>query len=136
MMIRMNKLLKTLVVIVLAMNTSGAFYGGLSRITDPTGGKLQMPLSYLNQSPFSNYFWPGIILFTVNGLFGVLALAALLFRSRLARGFVAFQGLLLGGWITVQMILLQLFYAPLQLPFLLMGAMLLLIAWLKPESDS
>lgn len=136
MTISMNKLLKTIVVIILAVNTSGAFYGGLSLITDPTGEKLQMPLSYLDKSPFNDYFWPGIVLFSVNGLFGVLALAALLFRSRQARGLVAFQGLLLGGWITVQMILLQIFYAPLHLPFLLMGATLLLIAWLKPESVS
>lgn len=132
----MNKLLKLLVITILTVNTAGAFYGGLSLITDPTGGKLQMPLSHLDQSPFNNYFWPGIILFTVNGLFGVLTLAALLFHKQQARGLVAFQGLLLGGWITVLIILLQLFYAPLHLPFLLMGAMLLLIAWLKPESVS
>lgn len=121
---------------MILLNTIGAFYGGLSLMTDPTGEKLSIPLDFLQKTPFSNYFWPGLILFSVNGLFGLITLAALAFHHPWSARLVLFQGLLLGGWITIQVILLQIFYVPLHLPFLLMGVMLVLIAWLKPEAVS
>ncbi|MCE1201650.1 MAG: hypothetical protein LWX09_06085 [Bacteroidia bacterium] len=132
----MRASLKILVVLILLVNTIGAFYGGYSLLADPTGGLLQMPLDYLKHSPFSNYFWPGLILFVVNGLFGLLTLLTVILRHKLARTFVIIQGILLGGWISMQMILLQIFYPPLHLPFLLMGAVLLLIGWLMPQAIS
>ncbi|MBK9291768.1 MAG: hypothetical protein IPM52_09105 [Bacteroidetes bacterium] len=131
-----NKLFKTLIIAILVINSTGAFYGGLSLIADPTGQRLQMPLSYLEKSPFTDYFWPGVVLFAVNGLFGLLTLAAVLFRHPIARGLVAAQGILPGGWITMQMMLLQIFYPPLHLPFLLMGATLLGLALFKPKATA
>lgn len=43
--------------------------GGFGLMVDPTGTSIQMPLEWLEGSPFSTYFLPGVILFTVLGIF-------------------------------------------------------------------
>jgi len=42
---------------------------------------------------------------------------------------VMLQGILLGGWIVMQMILLQTFFAPLHAPFLLIGLALVMLGY-------
>jgi hypothetical protein len=85
---------------------------------------MQMPLNFLEASPFHNYLIPGIILFTVNGIFSLFTLVMLLLKKRTAGIWVFTQGILLGGWIVMQIIFLRIFYAPLHLPFLFFGAYL------------
>lgn len=46
----------------------GAIFGGGMLVIDPSGDLLGLPLSFLEQSPFSSYFIPGIILFFVLGI--------------------------------------------------------------------
>ena len=121
----MKTIVKVICVVLLLVNGSGALYGGLLLMLDPSGAKMQMPLSYLEHSPFSNYLIPGIILFIVNGLFSVITLQTMLFRNVHYYWFVIIQGLLLSGWIIVQIILLQIFYAPLHAPFLFIGLCLI-----------
>lgn len=120
----MKILLKILVIILLLFNSIGAFYGGSKFILDPSGSTMQIPLDYLKHSPFHNYLIPGIVLFCVNGLFGLITIVLLLLKHKLANYFVITQGILLGGWIVVQIIMLQTFYMPLHLPFLLIGVIL------------
>ncbi|MFO7722078.1 MAG: hypothetical protein R6V49_02545 [Bacteroidales bacterium] len=112
--------------ILLLINGLGAFYGGLKLIIDPSGGGLQLPLSYLERSPFSDYLIPGIILLSVNGILSFVAMVLLLLNHRRYPLFLMIQGVLLAGWISIQMLLLWMFYAPLHLPFLLIGLFLLI----------
>jgi hypothetical protein len=91
---------------------------------DPTGGFMQMPLSFLEPTPFKNYLIPGIILFLVNGLFSIFTLYMVIRRHPLNMHFIVVQGIFLAGWISVQIAMLRIFYAPLHLPFLLMGVYL------------
>jgi menaquinone-dependent protoporphyrinogen oxidase len=83
-----------------------ALYGGANLMLSPDGAALQMPLSYLQDTPFASYFIPGLILALVIGV-GHLATASLaLQRSPLANlgGLAAGVGLL--GWIAIEMLLL------------------------------
>ncbi|MEL7833476.1 hypothetical protein [Fodinibius sp. Rm-B-1B1-1] len=50
---------------------SGLFGGG-ALIWNPTGSALQMPISLLEGSLFSDYLIPGIILFTILGIFPLI----------------------------------------------------------------
>jgi hypothetical protein len=122
-------MLSNLVLIVslllLSINGLGALYGGISLIADPTGGSMQMPLSYLEHSPFSSYLIPGIVLLLVNGCLSIGAIILLLIKHARAQWLVMAQGVLLSGWIVVQMLMLRMFYPPLHLTFLLMGLCLL-----------
>lgn len=125
----MRTVFKIVVVLLLLFNGIGALYGGYNFITDPSGGKMQIPLSYLEHSPFKDYLIPGIVLFCVNGLLSMLTIAAIILKLSVYPLLVMLQGLLLGGWIVVQMILLQTFFAPLHVPFLLIGLTLMVLGY-------
>lgn len=55
----------------------GAIGGGGVLIVSPDGELMGMPLSLLDQSPFSNFLIPGIVLFTSLGLAPILLIFAL-----------------------------------------------------------
>ncbi len=75
---------------------------GIFLMIFPDGSKLKMPLSILDRSPFSSFFLPGLILFSVIGL-GHAAAAAMTFRRRRLRAPAgAVMGLGLMIWIFVQ----------------------------------
>ena len=120
---------KIVVVLLLLFNGIGALYGGFNLITDPSGGTLKMPLSYLAHSPFKNYLIPGIVLFCVNGVLSEITIVTIIFKYPFYPLLVMLQGILLGGWIVMQMILLQTFFAPLHVPFLLIGLALMVLGY-------
>lgn len=121
----MPRLVRISALLLLSINGLGALYGGISFIADPTGGSMQMPLSYLEHSPFSSYLIPGIVLLLVNGCLSIATIILLLLKHARAPWLVMAQGVLLSGWILVQMAMLRMFYPPLHLTFLLMGLCLL-----------
>ncbi|WP_422122375.1 hypothetical protein DHX103_11250 [Planococcus sp. X10-3] len=101
----------------------GAILGGLSFIMAPTGSGsyLELPISYLDNSPFRSFLIPGILLFTVLGVFPLL-IAYYLFSKRPSKfgdslnvfkdrhwswGFSLYIGFALIIWITVQVYFLQ-----------------------------
>lgn len=121
----MKTIVQVICMVLLLVNGLGALYGGFLLMLDPSGSKMQMPLSYLEHSPFSNYLIPGIILFIVNGLFSFVTIMTILCKNVHYYWFVIIQGLLLSGWILVQIILLRIFYAPLHATFLFIGLCLI-----------
>jgi hypothetical protein len=76
-------------------------------IIDSSGGILKMPLSLLDHSPFHSFLIPGLILLFANGITSlVIAIAA--FRKLNGYGlWVAFQGCVLFGWITIEVFLIR-----------------------------
>ena len=119
-------MLRIIAILLLLLNSIGALFGGWSFINDPTGADLKIPLTYLEHSPFNNFLTPGIILFTVNGLFGLLTLVWTIFEWKKYTWLIILQGILLIGWIIVQIIMLREFYY-LQYIFGSIGLILLLI---------
>ncbi len=67
----------------------GATAGGLSLTIKPDGSIMQMPLRFLDGSPFADFFWPGLILLALFGV-GSLATAALWAARVPAAPFLAF----------------------------------------------
>jgi len=120
----MKNFIKISVILMLLFNGIGALYGGFSLITDPTGDKLQLPLNYLEPTPFRNYLIPGIVLLLVNGFFSFFTLSTIILKNKRASLYIIAQGILLSGWIIVQIILLQMFYAPLHGTLLAIGILL------------
>jgi hypothetical protein len=98
----MRKLISLFEGIVQVFVALGALPCGVLLMVFPDGRALKMPLSMLKGSPFANFFWPGLILFAVNGL-GQAAAAVLSFRChRFAGPASAVMGLGLMIWIFVQ----------------------------------
>lgn len=79
-----------------------AIVAGLLFIIDPSGNTMGMSVSYLRFSPFSGFLIPGIILLVVNGLMNLFAAIACIKYARHFPVFMMIQGLLLCGWICIQ----------------------------------
>lgn len=121
----MKTIVKTLTILALCVNGIGAVFGGLQLIIDPSGSGLQMPMYFLEHSPFKNYLIPGIILFIFNGVFSFVVVATLFLKIPKYPLFVIVQGVLLTGWSTVQLIMLRIFHAPMHVTFLAIGIFLI-----------
>jgi len=67
-----------LLIVLIGFQSISAMFGGISFISSPNGENLQMPLSYLQGSPFSSYFIPGLILFLLLGTFPVFIFIGLI----------------------------------------------------------
>jgi hypothetical protein len=104
------KTLRIIAMLLLLFNGTGAIFGGWSLMTDPSGSDLQIPVNYLEHSPFKDFLIPGVILFTVNGIFSIIVLLWTFFQWRHYYWLLMAQGALSLGWIIIQMILLRQIY--------------------------
>jgi hypothetical protein len=84
-----------------------SFAGSVPLILDPSGGMLKMPLSLLDHSPFRNFLIPGLILFMLNGVLSLVIAIPVVRKTRNSGPWVALQGCVILGWITVQVILIR-----------------------------
>lgn len=103
----------------------GAIFGGGMLIIDPSGELLKMPLSLLEQSPFPNYFIPGVLLFFILGVIPVWISFGLFFKrassvanklnvfphQHWAWSFTLYTGFALLIWIFAQAYFFQAVYA-------------------------
>ena len=69
-----------LLVLLLVVEGITAGFGGLSLVLKPDGSGLQLPPEFIQNSPFPNYFIPGLVLFTLVGLYPILVAFCLLFK--------------------------------------------------------
>lgn len=99
----------------------GALVGGALLFVWPSGSAFGMPLSMLEHSGFQSFRIPGLILFVVNGLFPLVSAIATRRRLPWAALSVMAVGVLLVGWIMVQVALLRAFHVPLHGAYLLLG---------------
>ena len=84
----------------------GAMFGGFGLMMDPSGVSLGMSVTLLHGTPFQNFFIPGLVLFSMNGL-GTLIASYFTFTNRRFAGTLALlfgAGLML--WIVIQVALI------------------------------
>jgi hypothetical protein len=92
---------------LLLLTAINATVAGVLFITDPSGHRMGMNVSYIKDSPFNSYLIPGIVLLIVNGLLNFIT-AYFVFRKKpFASLWVIIQGILLSGWIVVQVIMVK-----------------------------
>jgi len=106
----MKIVLNIIASVLLLFNGIGAIYGGLNLITHPDGSSIQLSSEWLKHTPFHNYLIPGIVLLIANGLLSILVFIALLFNHRKYPWLVTAQGVILAGWILIQMMMIQTVY--------------------------
>ena len=103
----MKKIIRLTVISLLIITAINAVVAGFLFITDPSGLKLGMSVEYLKFSPFNSYLIPGIVLLVVNGLLNFAAAYAVIKNKAYSSVFVVIQGILLGGWILIQVIMVR-----------------------------
>lgn len=103
----MRLIIKATVAFLLLFNGIGAVYGGLNLMLHPDGSSLGLGLNWLKHSPFNNYLVPGIVLFISNGLFSLFIFYRLLRNAGAYPLLVMLQGMILEGWIIIEMVLMR-----------------------------
>lgn len=100
------RLARTTAIALLAFLGISALAGAVPMILNP-GGSAFMPLSVLEHTPFGSFLVPGILLLTANGLLSLAVLWLVLRRAPHQGLWIAFQGCVLLGWLTVECWLLR-----------------------------
>jgi hypothetical protein len=115
--------MKTLLFILICFVALTAFSCGLIMVSNPGEKVLGLALDVLNPTPFKNFMVPGIFL-TLVGTVNLTAAFFNLQRSANRYNWAIAGGVMITGWIIVQMILIQTLY---WLQFIYLGAGLLII---------
>ena len=115
------KLLLFILVSFVAFTTT---LSGLIMISNPDGNTLNLPLSLLDGTPFKDFLIPGILLSTIVGGVNLLAVFYNMQRHVNRYNWAIAGGIMIGGWIIVQMILIRAAY---WLHFLYLGIGILII---------
>jgi len=102
-----EKNLRGVLIVLLFLVFATALGAGYFFIKDPTGTQLGFPLYYIHSSPFSNYYWPGWILFITIGIYGLICFLLVVLRYRYYPFHIMVQGIMLVGWIAVQTIMVR-----------------------------
>jgi len=119
-----------LLVLILIQGLSG-IVGGIGLVFDPTGKSLQLPIEWLEGSPFKNFLIPGMILLFVLGIYPFVVLYGLWRKLKWA-WFAAFTvGAALIIWIGVEILIIGYHpQPPLQLIYGLVGLFILIYVFL------
>ncbi len=111
---------------LLLLNGISAVVAGAMLAYTQDGSSMEMPLSWLDHSPFHSYRIPGLLLFSVIGIGSLVAAVMVAARPANTGRFAQVAGGALIIWIVVQMIMLR-SLLPIQITFLLVG---IAIVWL------
>ena len=116
--------MKSLLFILVSFVAVTATLSGLIMISNPDGGVMNLPLSLLDGTPFKDFLIPGILLSTIVGGVNLLAVFYNIQRHVNRYNWAMAGGIMISGWIVVQMILIQ---AAHWLHFLYLGIGILIV---------
>ncbi len=94
-------------IVSLAFLSITALGGGAALIARPDGGLLGMSTGDLATSMFRDFRWPGMILFTLFGIGGGVALNGVRKHKPWAPRWAMFIGSALVAWIIVQVVMIE-----------------------------
>lgn len=104
---RRLRIVRISAILFLLVTGFNALYAGFLFMLDPSGNKMGMNIAYLSDSGFPSFFLPGLILFLVNGVVAVLTAMLTITEQKYYPYFIGVQGMLLSGWIIVQVLLVH-----------------------------
>jgi len=103
----LKRYLRFISISLLLLTAINAAVAGVLFIIDPSGNGMGMNVSYIKDSPFNSYLIPGIVLLIVNGLLNFIAAYFVFKEKPFASLWVIAQGILLIGWIVIQVIMVK-----------------------------
>jgi len=128
-----NKLRTTAIILSMFVGLA-AIYGGWMLIADPSGQTLQFPLELLNDTPFNDYFIPGLILFIIIGVYSFLVAIFSMSKFKNYTWLIIINGCLLIGWLTIELIMNKSFFLPeYHYPLYAIGALLIIIGYFEKK---
>lgn len=79
-----------------------AIKGGYGLVSDPSGTTIRSSIEWLNNSPVTNYFIPGLVLLIVIGIGNVMAAAVTLLRNKHAGEIAVLVGIILIFYMSIE----------------------------------
>src|SRR3972149_2505727 len=125
----MVKLLSVVSIFLLFFTGITASISGFMLMYAPSGKPLRMNVSLLAGSPFDSFFIPGIILFLFLGFSSIIVAFFVINDHSYSTRLIFNQGLVVIGWIIVQIIMIKYFHF-LQLIYLMIGIALIYTGYL------
>jgi hypothetical protein len=125
--IRQKKGLRILTIVLLFLVGLNAVAAGYAFMTDPSGNGIGISTEYIRHSPFRDFFIPGLVLFIIIGLLSIVTAVATMAKAIQYSRLIFLQGVLLCGWIVIQMIMVRDFNW-MHLVCLVIGISLMIIA--------
>jgi len=98
----MKTIYRFLTIFILFLCAVSALFGGGAFIIKPSGELLQIPASYLEHSPFSDFLVPGIVLFSFIGISSIVVAIFVMAKKKYFPLALVYQGCVLIIWIVVQ----------------------------------
>lgn len=120
--------MKTILFILICLVGLTATVSGLLMISKPNGEIMGLSISLLEQTPFKNFLIPGIILAFFVGGINLIAVFYNMQRNVNRYNWAIAGGVVITGWIIVQMILIQTVYW-LHFLYLGIGVLIILLAF-------
>jgi len=117
--------------LVLFQGLSG-LAGGIGLVLDPSGQSVQIPIEWLQGSPFDSYLIPGLVLLIVLGFYPLYLFYGLIKKSSWVWPGTLFLGMALLIWIFVEILVVG-YHAepPLQLIYGMLGLFISVLALTK-----
>ena len=119
--------MRLFLLILVSFVTLTALPAGIMMAYNPDGSELGLSTDMLYATPFKSYFIPGLILALVVGC-NLVALFLIMTDNSQSYKLCMLSGILLTGWIIMQMLFLQ-YYSWLQGLYLLTGILILLVSY-------
>lgn len=113
--------------VLLIFLSLNALAGGGLMILDPTGHLIQISSELLEDTPFNDYLFPGIILFVLIGLSSLTASVLTLKGNKNHHVWALIVGILLAGWLIIELLINpKFFHAPLHYPLFSLAIVLVI----------
>ena len=104
---KVNSTLRLISIWMLFFLSVSAFFGGILFLIAPDGSLLHISTQLLNGSIFKDYFYPGLILLTANGIIPIL-IAVIVIKQNIYYPMLCIaQGVILVIWITVEALIIK-----------------------------
>lgn len=116
-----------LLLLLVAINAFGGGYYGMA-------GAKNIPVEWLQNSPFQNYFVPSLILFLFVGGSSLIAAIAVFRLDRVARKAAFISGIITLVWLSVQVAIIG-YVSWMQPTTAITGLLILFLTWLLPKNE-
>ncbi len=115
-----------ILLIILAVNAFGGGFYGMSGAPD-------VPVEWLENTPFTSYFIPSLILFVAVGCVSLFAGILVFRRSQYSRLASFFAGMVTVIWLSVQVAIIG-YVSWMQPTTAVVAALILVLTWLLPSN--
>ena len=129
----MEKALRILCICMTLLLGLLAMGGGIMLIIDPSGKSMQFSLTLIENTPFTNYLIPGIILTVLVGLFSLVVGILIIKKYKHYPLLMILLAGILIGWLTIELIInIEFWWPEMHISLYAMSLLLILTGgWLK-----